>query len=218
MTEASQRDLKTLTARNPFPKLKKEVDSIISMAGMSYINGTNKILYNCKRMDYYCLIKFILKEPNQLNILKELYENIYDVDKFNTIIYEQISDRVFAYKRINHKCKTLFQEILYRLIATFYEKDKDTYNSNFIQVFLERLKILDNVEFKFIIDIDETILQYKNEEYLNRLKSLKVIKSKPLQLIKNEEINEDELIKDKLVEDLDDETRQFVRDRIIIQH
>ena len=218
MSGAEQRDLKALTEKNPFPKLKKEVDSIISKSGMSYISGTNKILYNCKRMDYYCMVKFILKEPNQLDILKSLYENIYDENKLSSIIDERIYNRTFAYKRTNHMCKTLFQELLYRLITTFYEQDKETYDEHFIYHLLHRLKMLDNEKYNFTINIDKTVEKYKNEEYHIQMNNLQVIKSKPLQVINNETLNEDELIKDKLVEDLDDETRQFVRDRIIIQH
>ena len=132
MSEANNSEIQTLTESNPFPKLKKEIDSIISTSGLSYISGTNKISYHSKRMDYYCLCNFILKEPNQMAILKELFENLHNENKLKTIIDEQVKEVVFAYKRINHFHKTLFQETLYRMLITFYEKDKNNYSEDFL--------------------------------------------------------------------------------------
>ena len=163
-------DLKIVVENNQFPKIKKAISGIISMAGMSYISGTNKILYNDKRMDCYCLSKFILKEPSQLTILKDLYENIHDENEFLNIINRDVKENKFSYKRVNHRCKTLFQETLYRLITTFYEKDKEKYSSDFIKVLLIRLKHLDNEATNFVIDIDKTLERYDNKEFLERQK------------------------------------------------
>ena len=173
MSEVSNTEIQTLIQNNPFPKLKKEIDSIISMAGHSYISGTDKVLYHSKRMDYYCLCKFILKEPNQLTILKELYENIHNEDLFKEIINKQIKEEVFSYKRCNHKRKTLFQEVLYRMIITFYEKDMNSHSEEILKHILQRLKLLDNEECNFTIDIEKTIKRYNNIEYHNKMETLK---------------------------------------------
>ena len=171
MSEVSKTEIQTLTHNNPFPKLKKEIDAVIEMAGRSYISGTDKVLYHSKRMDYHCLCKFILKEPNQLTILKDLYENIHNEGTFEEILNTQIQE-VFAYKRCNHKRKTLFQEVLYRMITTFCEKDINNHSEELLKHILERLKLLDNEECNFTIDIDNTVKRYNNIEYHIKMETL----------------------------------------------
>ena len=164
--------LKRFIQNNPFPKKKKDIEGIISKAGMNYIGGTDRRIYNLGNMDYYILVKF-LKEPSQLDILKDLYENIFNNHCLNEHLNTDIVEKCFSYKRVGYSHRALFQEILFRLITTLYETKVNEVDKEFIKHILNQLKTFDHCKYKFEIHVDRKYEEYLNEEYHRKQERLK---------------------------------------------
>ena len=58
------------------------------------------------------------------------------------------------------------------MITSFYEKDINNHSEELLKHILKRLKLLDNEECNFTIDIDNTVKRYNNIEYHNKMETL----------------------------------------------